>query len=187
MGKKTSITRNRVRVTAFYGEVRGARYRAVLVKQSGENLYVWSWLDAQGTLIFIDLLDRTKRLFRDVVGGHRSIHADGRAHTRVEMKAGSNYAKETLRKIDDSRDFEITVPLDSVPPEAPAHAPWREVDCEIVLRSKDFAGAAGVNLIFSLSTSMTAVAPDSLGRYWNLDGDRPIVIRAEPIAYPGPA
>jgi hypothetical protein len=94
-------TRNSVRVTAFYGEISGTRYRAVLVKQSRANLYVWSWLDAKGTLVFIDLLDQTKRLFRDVVGGHRSLHSSGKAYTRVEMTSGSGYLKETLRKRSD--------------------------------------------------------------------------------------
>ena len=175
-------TRNSARVTAFYGEFSGTRYRAVLVKQSRANLYVWSWLDAQGTLIFINLLDQTKVIFRDVVGGHRSLHSSGKVHTRVEMKSGSNYVKETLRRIDCWRDFTITVPLDSVPTEAPDHAPWREVDREIVLRSGDFADAAGVNLIFSTSA---IVASDCRAQHWRLEGDPLVVVQAERIVYPG--
>lgn len=175
---------NKVRVTAFYGEFKGARYRAVLVKQKKGNLYVWSWHDAQGALVFIDLIAQTRRVFTNVVGGHRSLHSSGDAHTRVEMKSGSNYVKETLRKIESRLDFGITVPLDGLPTEAPSHAPWREVDREIVLRSGDFADAAGVDLIFSTGARALAASPGRGDHYWRLDGDPPVIVHAESIVYP---
>ncbi|MGH9418541.1 MAG: hypothetical protein ACRD3J_01095 [Thermoanaerobaculia bacterium] len=172
-------------MTAFYGDFKGARYRAVLVKQKNGNLYVWSWHDAQGALLFIDLIAQTRRVFTNVVGGHRSLHSSGEAHTRVEMESGPNYVKETLRKIEGELDFGITVPLDGLPTEAPNHAPWREVDREIVLRSGDFAGAAGVDLIFSTRARALATRPDRRDHCWRLDGDPPVIVRAERIAYPG--
>jgi hypothetical protein len=173
------------RVTAFYGEVGRTRYRAALVRQSGTDLYFWSLYDRPGTLICIDLIDRTRKVFRNVVGGHRTLHASGDAHTRVEMMTGTKRSKETLRKISIWLDFEITIPLDSVPAEAPAHAPWTEVNREIVLRSGDFENAAGVNLIFCLAApGTTAKLQERWNHQWVLDGGRTIVVGAERIAYP---
>jgi hypothetical protein len=170
------------RVTAFYAEVGCTRYRVALVKQSGADVYVWSWYDARGTLIFIDPGGRTRRVFREVVGGHRTLHAGGKGHSRIEMKVGSKHSKETLHEIPSWRDFEITIPLDSIPSEAPAHAPWREVTNKIVLRSVDFENAAGVNLIFCLATPGTMAMRERWDQSWILDGDRVIVIGAERIA-----
>jgi hypothetical protein len=178
-------TRRIARVTAFYGEVGCTRYRAALVKQSGADLYVCSWQDAQGTLIYVDLVDRTRKIFREVVGGHRTLHASGDAHTRVEMMTGTKRSKETLRKISIWRDFEITIPLDSIPSEAPENWPWEEATREIVLRSADFENAAGVNLIFCLATpGATAKLQERWDHHWVLDGGRTIVVGAERIAYP---
>jgi hypothetical protein len=177
-------TRPIARVTAFYGEVGRTRYRAALLKQSGTDLYFWGLYDQPGTLIYIDLIDRTRKVFRNVVGGHRTLHASGDAYTRIEMMAGTKHAKETLRKMSIWRDFEITIPLDSVPAEAPAHAPWREVNREIVLRSGDFKNAAGVNLIFCVAApGTTANLQECWDHHWVLDGGRTIVVGAERIAY----
>ena len=173
------------RVTAVYAEIECTKYRVALVKQSGADLYVYTLYDEQGTLISIDLCDQTTRIFRDVVGGHRTLHASGDAHTRIEMKIGSKHQSETLKEMDGWRDFEITIPLDSVPSEAPAHAPWNEVTREIVLRSVDFENAAGMNLIFCLALPETMATRERWDRRWVLEGERTIVVGAKRIAYPG--
>jgi hypothetical protein len=174
------------RVTAFYGEVGSRRYRAALVKQSGADLYVCSWYDAKGTLIYVDLVGRTRRVFHNVIGGHRSLHASGVAHSRVEMKSSQPKDRsKTLEEMEEWRDFEITIPLDSIPSEAPENWPWEEATREIVLRSVDFENAAGVNLIFCLADPGTmATLQERWDHHWVLAGDRTIVVGAERIAYP---
>jgi hypothetical protein len=173
------------RVVAFYGAVDDKKYRAVLVKQSRSGFYFWSWYDESGTVISVDLLKHTKRIFYGVRGGHRSYHRDGKSHTVVEMLDSGKAKKEELTSWSGWRDFEITIPLDGIPSEAPAHAPWREVTREIVLRSSDFTNAAGVNLIFCLATpERVAGLKRQWRKHWILNSERTLLVGAEPIPTP---
>jgi hypothetical protein len=172
------------RVTGFYGEVGCKTYRAALIRQSGTKVFFLSWLDAQGTLIFIDLIGRSTQIFRDVVGGHRTLHVNGQVHSRVEV--GDHDTKETLGRTGIWGDFETTIPLDSIPSEAPDHPLWERVDRKIVLRAGDFENAAGVNLIFCLATHRTI--PGEQERWdhrWILKGESTIVVGAKRVPYPG--
>lgn len=163
-------------MTGFYGEVAGTRYPAALVAQSGGDLYIWTWFDTPGTILCLNC-DGTERRFYQVVERHKSLHASGEVHSRVVMKSG---AKDTLAGKEGWRDFEITVPLDSIPPEALKGGPWKKVTREIVLRSADLENAPGANLIFCLATPRTIAELRRCRAHWILKGDRTLVIGAEP-------
>jgi hypothetical protein len=172
-------------VTAFYGQVRGAKYRAAIVQQSGANCYLWTWFDTPGTIIDFSLVDGATRIFPKTIETHESLHASGQVHTRIVMKNGSKRVREILSRKDRWHDLERTVPLDSIPIEALDQGPWNDVNTEIVLRSCDFGNAAGVNLIFCLATpDRMASLKRQWACHWVLSGDRTIVVGAEPIPYP---
>jgi hypothetical protein len=170
-------------VTAFYGEVGSVRYRAAIVRQAGPHVYFWTWQDRPGTIIRFDLIDGTRRILPEILETHKSLHADGVAHTRVVMRRGSKRTtKDTLGRPEKWRNFALTVPLDSVPAETLHYGPWNEVTREIVLRSADFGDAAGVDLAFDLADASTISALKRQFRHhWVLSGDRTLVVGAIPI------
>jgi hypothetical protein len=169
-------------ILAFYGEVDGTRYPALLLKQSGTKVFLSTWCDGPGTVI---VFGPTRAIALDVVETHETLPPDGRLHITAGMKDGS---RRTLReKPEGWIDHERTIPLDSIPWETLdprwKQGPWNDANAKIItLRSRDFGNAAGVNLVvcFAAPGKLAALKKRWIN-HWVLRGGRTMIVGAEPI------